>query len=456
MYFCCRIKLYYTPKTLVRLLMMRIRKVHFFLSGGSLLLAMLPCAAGAYGPEGMFGGRLSPDSTYNTNIPMTTETSPGRGESVLDHPRPDYDPLPISAGSFNIYPSLEASGTYDTNVFATANDTKSDTVYEIRPAVVANSNWNRNALSIMSFGDLNYYNEHTEENFQDAVFLAQGRIDIQQGSWIAIRAGYQHLITPPGSPDNVNGSGPTPFEVYSTGATFYRGVGIINTQLDYDFKRYDYGNTPASAGEIDTSINTRNEQVVKAKIGYDHSGNLKPYIQAAYNWRGYDNDPTRSSHGYQLDAGVDADLGGIVFLNAYAGWLSQDYYNFGASEINDGVDFGGRLMWNVTGLTTMIIEGNRSIEENPFSSFNSFMATGGSLTLTHELLRNLLVEADLSYTHDAFQGTASQTQNFPSAGGGLRWLINQYFYTDLVYNYQEQTPDGYMRNLISLRLNMRL
>jgi hypothetical protein len=426
---------------------------------GALLLAFLPVMAQAYGPEGMFGGRMNPDSTYDTNVPLPPpdDSSPARGQTVLDHPRPDYDPQPISAGSFNIYPSLETSATYDSNIFASTSNAKSDSIYEARPAVVANSNWSRNALSVMSFGDFNSYGgDHSSENYNDAVLLAQGRIDVVQGSWITLRAGYQHLINPRGSPDDVNGSSPTAFDVYSGGISAYRGVGIINAQVDYDWTRYSYGNTPSSAGEIDTSTDSRDEQVLKTKIGYDHSGNLKPYIQVALNKRDYDNDPTRSSHGYQADVGVDADLGGIVFLNAYAGWLAQDYYNFGSSEINDGLDFGGKLTWNVTGLTTLIAETNRSIEEDPFSSFNSFMATGGSLTLTHELRRNLLVEGDLSYTHDAFQGLTSQSQDYPSAGGGFRWLINRNFYSDLVYNYQERTPDGYMRNLVSLRLNMRL
>ena len=137
------------------------------------------------------------------------------------------------------------------------------------------------------------------------------------------------------------------------------------------------------------------------------------------------------------------------------GW-AQDYYNFGNDENNDAFDFGGRAVWNMTGLTTLVGEVSRSVEENPFTGYNSFLATGGSLTLTHELRRNILLEVDTSFTHDEFQGAGNSTQDYPSAGGGVRWLINQNFYTDFVYNYQERTSDDYRRNIFSLRLNMHL
>lgn len=414
-------------------------------------------AAHAYGPEGLFGGRINPDSTYDVSTPIPTETAPQRGQTVLDHPRPDYDPQPISVGSFNLYPSLSLGGSYDSNIYATHDDKKSDEVLEVRPQVIANSNWSRHALSVLAQGDFDYYNHRTGENYENALVQAQGRIDIQQQTWIGLRGGYQRGIELRGSPDDAGGTSPTEFNQYSGGATLYRNAGFIGAQLDYDIRHLDYGNTPSLTGEIPTSTETRNEQVGKAKFTLDLNSNIKPYAQVAVNRRDYDNDPVRSSHGYKADLGIDGDFGGIVLVNAYAGWLSQDYAHFGADQTNDGLDFGGRVTWNVTGLTTLIADANRSVEEAPLSSFNSFMATGGSLTLTHELRRNLLVEADASYTHDRFQGNGSQTQNYPSFGGGLRWLINQNFYTDLLYNYQERTSDtGFTRNLVTLRLNMQL
>ncbi len=416
----------------------------------------IPACGQAYGPEGMFGGRINPDSTYTINIPQDTSPNPARGESVLQHPRPDYDPQPISVGSFNLYPSLETGATYDSNIFATKNNAQSDGVFDARPILVANSNWDRNALSLVTFGDFNYYDKNTSENNNDAAVQAQGRIDVMEQTWIALRGGYQNLIEQRGLPADVAATTPTTFSVYSGGISAYRGVGIINAQIDYDWRRLDYGNTSSPAGTLDTSTETRDEQTLKTKIGYDLTQNLKPYIQVSLNKRDYDSNPTRNSHGYEADAGFDADFGGIVFLNAYAGWLAQNYYNFGSNEINDGFDFGGRAVWNITGLTSIVAEASRTIEEDPLSSFNSFMATGGSLTLTHELRRNVLIEGDLSYTHDSFQGAGTTGQNYPSAGGGVRWLINQHFYTDLMYNYQEATPDIYMRNIVSLRLNMQL
>src|SRR6266699_1072721 len=49
-----------------------------------------------------------------------------RGQSVVERPRPEYDPLGIRFGSFFLYPRAELDEVYNDNVFATKTGTKSD------------------------------------------------------------------------------------------------------------------------------------------------------------------------------------------------------------------------------------------------------------------------------------------------------------------------------------------
>lgn len=430
---------------------------------GSSILCMILAMTGpafAYGPEGLFGGRPNPDNTAAVQNAVQTDVQPERAVSVLQHPRPDYDPVPVTVGSFNLFPSLEVGAAYDSNIYATpATGRADDEITSLRPTLNAVSTWSRHALAFTASGDSNFFASHTKEDYNNALIGAQGRYDIANQTWLAARGGYQYAAEARTSPNNAGGSEPTTFNAYTAGLSGFRGAGVVQAQLDYDLKRLTYNNTPSATGSINQTFRDRDEHVMGGKVFYAVSDNFKPYVQAHYNIRQYDNNSARSSDGYDASAGAKWDFGGITTLDAYAGWLSQNYGNFGVSPTNSGVNFGGRLTWNVTGLTTVALEGNRSIEETTVAGFNSFKATGGSATVTHELLRNLLVEGHAAYTQDAFNGSGSRTDDIVNAGSGARWFLNNHVYTDVDYNWSHrssnQAAQGYVDHLVMMRVGLQ-
>lgn len=427
------------------------------------LVVTLQSPAFAYGTEGLFGGRPNPDNTITINNPVQLEARPGRAESVLQHPRPDYDPGPYTVGSFYLYPSLETGVSYNSNIFATSANQTADGIFTIHPTLNAISNWNRHALSLTTAGDLNFFKDNDTENFNNAIFQLNGRYDILNQTWLGLRGGYQYLAEPRSSPNTAAGREPTTFNVYNAGMTAYRGAGILRAQMDYDFHKYNYNNTPArvGGGTINQTFRNRDEHVGGAKLTYAVTENFKPYVRGQYNIRNYTNDlQRRSSDGYRASAGALWDFGGITSLDVYAGWLSQDYSKFGgAKKVNNGFDMGGRFTWNVTGLTSVVFEANRSIEETTIAAFNSFKATGGSATVTHELLRNLLLEGRAAFTRDDFQGNGVRQDDIKTAGAGARWLIDRNLYSDLTYDWSHRTSTaagaGYITHLATLRVGVQ-
>lgn len=433
--------------------------------GGSVLLAVMVLAgaapAHAYGPEGLFGGRPMPDNTLALSKPVELRNDrPERSESVLDRPRPDYDAAPIEIGSFELFPTLELGETYDDNIFAANTNERDDAVGTFRPIVTLFSNWGRHALSLTTFGDINYFSEHPDENYNNAVVDVNGRYDIANQIWLAGRAGYQHLSESRGSPNDVGGSEPTTFNVANGGATFYRGVGKLRLNADYDFRQFDYNDTPSTAGDIDNSGRNRDEHVMGAMLKYDAGGNVQPYLRGSYNIRDYDSNPTHDSDGWQSVLGVTIDFGGITSLDLFGGWMVQYYDDFGTKEVISSPKIGGRLDWNVTGKTTVVLEADRSIEETTVTGFNSYYSTGGSLTVTHELLRNVLLEANYGYSRYDFNGLDKRHDNDMTAGLGARYLINRSLYTDLLYSWSNSDSSvddsDYTRNMVTLRLGVRL
>ncbi len=434
--------------------------------GGCALLtaaALLVSAssAQAYGPEGLFGGRPQPDSSIVLGNPVDLKNDrPGRAESVLEHPRPDYDAAPIEMGSFELFPTLELGETYDSNLYATPNDERGDAIGTIRPIVNLFSNWGRHALSVTTFGDINYYSQHASEDYKNAVVDVNGRYDILAETWLGGRAGYQRLAESRTSPNAVNGSEPTTFGVAKGGLSFYRGVGLLKVNADYDYKRFDYDDTASTSGLIDQSTRDRNEHVVGGKLGYQVSGNLKPYVRGAYNVRDYDSNPTHQSDGFETVVGATADLGGITSVDLFAGWMVQHYDDFVVKKTLSTPKIGGRLDWNVTGMTSVVLEADRTIEETTLDGYNSFYQTGGSATVTHELLRNVLLEGNVAYSHADFNGLGEREDDALSSGLGGRYLINRNLYSDLLYSWERRysTDDTseFTRNMVTVRLGVRL
>lgn len=432
--------------------------------GGVLLLATVAFAgnvsdANAYGPEGLFGGRPQPDGTIVLGNPVDLRNErPDRAEHVLDYPRPDFDGVPYEIGGFELYPTLEFGVAYDENLFVESSSKSDDVIGTIRPIVNLFSNWGRHAVSFTTFGDINYYSQHADEHYKNAIFDANGRYDIANQMWLGVDAGYQRVAEYRTSPNAVNGSEPTTLGIAKTGLTFYRGVGKVKLNADYNLKRFDYDDTPSSAGPIDQSIRDRYEHVAGVKVGYALTDNLKPYVRARYNSRYYDDNITREAYGWDTILGVEADFGGITSVDFFAGWMHQ-YHDKSSFKKSVGTPkIGGRVEWNPTGLTSVVFEANRTIEETTLAGYNSYHQSGGSVAVTHELLRNILLEGTTSYSFLDFIGTGDREDQQYAVGLGARYLINRSLYTDFFYNWDKRTSNqtgvDFTRQMVIARIGV--
>jgi hypothetical protein len=332
----------------------------------------------------------------------------------------------------------------------------------VRPIVNVFSNWNRNAMSMTTFGDINGYDSHSHENYQNFVTDWNGRVDIMKQSWLSIRGGFQHIAESRSSPDaTVSGVEPTTYDLAKAGIGYYRGIGSVKFGADYDLRRYDYNNGKyADRSVIDQSGRNHYEHIVGGRVSYDVSGNVKPYVAAHFNDHDYDVNDAMQSRGYDAVVGSTFDFGGITSLDLYAGAMEQNYRNSTLSDKDIlSPKFGGRIDWNVTGMTSVVLEASRTIEDVSLTNFNSYIATGGSLTITHELLRNLLIEGDASFQRNSFNGNDTRHDDNSSAGAGLRYFINRNVYSDLYYTFSTRSSTDstaeYDRNLVMFRVGFR-
>ncbi len=84
-------------------------------------------------------------------------------------------------GGFRIFPTLDLSGSYDSNIFRQPND-QSDYFLTLAPVLRVQSDWDRHFLEFYT-GATNYdYADHHAENLTDWRVGGDGRLDIGSSS----------------------------------------------------------------------------------------------------------------------------------------------------------------------------------------------------------------------------------------------------------------------------------
>ena len=142
----------------------------------------------------------------------------------------------------------------------------------------------------------------------------------------------------------------------------------------------------------------------------------------------------RDSEGYLMEVGTDFDVTAVLFGDVAIGYRLQDYDDPSFDTIGD-VAGRASLTWNPTGLTTVsaLITRGEVIETRQIGSAAIF-ETAGRVTVDHELLRNLLLQAAVYVSDDDYQDI-DRSDTYVRAGFGAKYLMNRYIQLDLGYNY---------------------
>ena len=151
----------------------------------------------------------------------------------------------------------------------------------------------------------------------------------------------------------------------------------------------------------------------------------------------------RDSWGRELVAGTAADLGGVFLGEVFAGHLQRSYDDPGLPRIS-GPAFGGLLQWNATPLTTLNARLARGIEESVLQA-SGFLSTRTEVGVDHELLRNLVLSANVSLTRNDYEATRGGPEREDDVLGldfGGLWLLNRDLHVELGYRIGRRSSEN--------------
>jgi hypothetical protein len=402
----------------------------------------------------------------------TVTVLPPRGSTVESRPRPEIDALGTRLGSYWLYPRIELDETYNDNIFAAARGT-SDLITTVAPSFDLLSNFGRHALNFHTGAAFGMFASHSSEDYKDAFASTDGRFDIDQGQNVHGSVQVQRLHESRYSPDSPGAAAePVKYMNYG-GALGYEQTGLrIGYSADATLNRYDYESVPAiGGGRIFQSDRNMTTPTLALRGSYEFEQGLSAYIRGEGNYRKYDHganavNPIRDSAGYRADVGIHADLTGVTVADAYVGYLEQ-FYRMPVYSTLKGVDVGAKVTWNFSTLDTLRFSVDRTVQDlnsgvlGPGITSPGYLDTVVAINEDHELLRDLLLNANASYTNDDFQGIKRVDHDY-AVGVGAKYLMNRYLYVGLAYTHAHRTSTGaqaannYSDNLIMLRLSSQL
>lgn len=379
--------------------------------------------------------------------------------SVSERAHPDYAPLPLRVGAFDLLPVLGIKAEQDDNIYATDAARTSDLTLKLAPALLAQSTWSRHALKLDAGLTAVTYARHSGEDTTDWRLDGVGRLDLARGFGLAGGVGVERDTEPrTASASPVAAVHPVRFDRQQGfgEAAWASGRLRLSSRIALDRFAYDDGRT-ATGAPVVQSDRDHSEWRQDARAELALSPGASVFLDAALNQRRYTHDlpvePRRDSDGYRLAAGTNLDLTHLVRGEVELGYLDQSY----RSPVYGGVTgaaFAARMSWFPTGLTTISFAAARRPEDAGIPHAGGYAATSASAGIDHELLRNLVLHAGLDAERDVYRnfdrrdrrwgqvlsarylanravtvraGYVHEAQQSLGAGRGVSWTVHRVF-----------------------------
>jgi hypothetical protein len=417
------------------------------------ILPLLPAPAPPTAPE-------APSAAAGPSYP---------GATVLNRARPEFNPLGLRFDDYFWFPRVELDESYNGNIFATPTQPSSDLITALAPSFDLLSIFPRNALNLHGSAYLQDYATHSNQNTQSGIVSADGRLDVTGESSLYGTAQVSHPYISYGSPNAPMAiAEPVTYWDYLARAGYQQGGRRLSYQLDLGVEASQYNAVPLTGGGV-LPQSSQNTTISDASIrtNYELAPDYLGFIRVAGAIYNYWQAPTANSKTYRIDLGLQILPRHIIYGQAYAGYIIQNFAQSGAGSVSTP-DYGGQVVWNVTPLNTLTFTGARTFYTGTPSNGstvvlgpagNGYLASTVGVNADHELLRNLLLNLNASYENDSFQGIV-RNDNVFSGGAGSQYLINRHLFLGgsfSIYRRISTFPGvSYTQSIVMLRLGTQL
>ncbi|MES1158921.1 MAG: outer membrane beta-barrel protein [Terricaulis silvestris] len=359
-----------------------------------------------------------------------------RNVGVQERSRPEYDPMGLRFGGFDLNASLEVNAEHNDNLFAAPADSQSDMIYTASPQATLGSHWSRHALVVLAGGSTNKHDKYDSENYSTAYISAYGRVDISDDTKLSGNVRIAHEVEPrtdPGSAQTL--PEPVRYDHEDASVTLQQTFNRVRVSATASTSDYDY----KDAGAVDQDFRDDTVNSITGRVEVAVSPRLAVVGQVTGDKREFDNAPGLSSDGHTILVGVHMDISNLIRGEVTVGQFSEDYKVGGKV---DGTALSGNVEWFVTGLTTVTLNAHRDVQTATATVATPYVDTRWGVRVDHELLRNLIVSADLGREKREFEPPVVREDQTDYADAELKYLMNRRVALRLTYSHERNDSSG--------------
>ena len=378
---------------------------------------------------------------------------PNDSVEVQKRARPEYDAHGLRVGSFLFYPSLTAGVGYADNVY-NAPAATGDYFYTLAPEARLESSWSRHWLQLSAGSKSYWYGQQSNDNRTDWHVNGATRLDLARGSEIKANASYELLHEPfgaelagglaPGKP-----AAPTEYSRSGFGVEVAQAINRVKLSAGIDLNKFDYRDSavvqPALPPALPPLNNDDRDRTVTeffGKAAFEVGGDTAVFLRARVDQHKYvqrlDDDLfRRDSNGRSVDGGLEFQLTHVLSGEAYVGYTNRNYADVRFPDTNQ-FGFGAGLKWFPSMLTTVSVDGGRSIEDTSIFQAASYVLTRGQVSVDHELLRNLILSGRLGFGTSDYVGITRNDDSFDASLGG-RYLFDNNLEFDAGWEFTDRS-----------------
>ena len=358
--------------------------------------------------------------------------------AVRDRPRPEYDPMGVRFGGFDLNASLELAATSNDNIFAEETDTDSDIILALTPRARLSSHWSRHALSLEAGGTFPKYRDgdHSSEEVNTGFARAYGRYDVGANTSVSGSAGIAHAVESRLDPDApAQGVNPVEYDSSDLSAGVTHNFSRFQVSASAAHSEYNYDGPQRFRDFTQDGVTGRVEAQVSPRIGL--------LLEATTDKRDYDNSPEFNSEGQTYLVGATLHLTDLLRGRLAVGQFNRDYDGTpGNSFSESGLAIDANLEWYVTRLTTVTVTGSRNSEDTiGATTANPYVATRYGVRVDHELLRNLIVGAGVQFGNRDYDGITLK-DDVTHFDAGADYLISRRWAIRARYDHDELDSSG--------------
>jgi hypothetical protein len=395
---------------------------------------------------------------------LPTAVPPGAPQT----PRSAFDPNGLRLGDFFWFPRAELDQAYNSNIFGTNTSPTYDLITALTTSFDLLSNFPRNSLNLHAGSLLQVYADHPGQNTQDGSIGVDGALDVTTGSSLygTAQAEHRHIsYGSPNSPGNI--AQPVTYWGYAASAGYSQAGRRFSYHVDVGVAAAQYNAAPLVGGGVlpqssqDATVSsaaaTATYEIIPDYLGFVRfGGSLFNY------WHTVPGGTRPNFTTYRADLGLQILPGrlpsNIIYGEVYGGYLIQNFAQSGLGSTSTP-DYGGRLVWNITRLTTLTFTGQLTYNTGTPgaglpSAGNSYLSSFFTVNAYHQLSPDLQLNLTAGYGNDSFQGI-TRTDNVYAAAAGVRYLVSRNLFLGGSFAYYQRSSAGgppYTQNIVTLRI----